>query len=105
MAVQFKKIQQNDQVQVIAGKEKGKSGRVLKVDRKNGRVYIQELNMVKKATKPKKQNDRGGIIEIEAPIDISNIMVMCDRCGPTRVGYKMKDDNKVRVCKKCGEEL
>lgn len=109
MSLAYKKIKRDDQVTVIAGKEKGKSGRVLKVDRKLGRIIIQEINMVKKATKPRRQNERGGIIEVEAPIDISNVMVVCGKCGPTRVGFSIKEEGKTktktRICKKCGDEL
>lgn len=99
------KIRRDDTVQVVAGKDKGKSGRVLRIDRQNGRVFVQGLNMVKKAVKPKKQNDKGGIIDVEAALDLSNVMIVCKKCGPSRIGYKVDDNNKTRICKKCGEEL
>jgi large subunit ribosomal protein L24 len=97
------RVKKNDEVRVIAGKEKGKNGRVLKVDQIKGRVLVEGVNLVKKALRKKKQNDRGGIIEVEAPLHVSNVMVLCKKCGPVRTGYKFENDKKVRVCKKCGE--
>lgn len=99
------KIKKNDTVQVIAGKNKGKSGRVLSVDRINGRVIIEGVNMVKKAMRPKGQNQKGGITEIEAPVHISNVMIICKKCGPTRIGIRFEGEEKIRVCRKCGEQL
>ena len=99
------KIKKNDTVQVIAGKNKGKSGRVLSVDRRKGRVIVEGVNMVKKAMRPKGQNQKGGITEIEAPIHISNVMIICKKCGPTRIGIRFEGEEKIRVCRKCGEQL
>lgn len=99
------KLKKDDTVQVIAGKEKGKQGKLLKIDRDAGRVIVAGLNMVKKAMRKRKQTDRGGIQEIEAPIEASNVMIVCKKCGPTRVGYKLAGDDKQRVCRKCGEVL
>jgi len=99
------KLKKDDQVQIIAGKERGKSGKILKVDRDKGRVLIQGLNMVKKARKARKQDEKGGIIEIEAPVQVSNVMIVCKKCGPTRIGYKIEKDQKTRICRKCGEAL
>jgi len=99
------KLKKDDQVQIIAGKERGKSGKILKVDRDKGRVLIQGLNMVKKARKARKQDEKGGIIEIEAPVHVSNVMIVCKKCGPTRIGYKIEKDQKTRICRKCGEAL
>ena len=89
----------------MTGRDKGKSGKILQVDRKSGKVIVQSLNMVKKAVKPKRQDEKGGIIEIEAPLNVSNVQIMCKKCGPTRVGYKVDDGSKTRICKKCGEAL
>ncbi|MDR1931358.1 MAG: 50S ribosomal protein L24 [Spirochaetales bacterium] len=97
------RIKKNDEVRVMSGKEKGKSGRVLRVDQIKGRVLVEGLNMVKKAIKKKKQNDRGGIITVEGSIHVSNVMVVCKKCGPVRTGYKFEGGKKVRFCKKCGE--
>ena len=99
------KLKKGDQVQIIAGKDKGKKGRVLRIDRMTERVIVEGLNMVKKTQRPKSQNDKGGIIEIEAAIAASNIMVICKKCGPTRIGINVDGDSKSRVCRKCGEVL
>jgi len=99
------KLKKDDLVQVITGKEKGKSGKILKIDREKGKVLVAGLNMVKKARKPRRQGEKGGIIDIEAPIDISNVMIVCKKCGPTRIGIEGTGDKKVRKCKKCGEVL
>ena len=97
------KIKKDDTVQIIAGKDKGKSGKVIRVDRAAGRILVQGLNMVKKTVRPKNQQDKGGIIDIEAPFAISNAMIVCKKCGPTRIGYKIDGDKKQRICKKCGD--
>lgn len=99
------KIKKGDMVKIITGKDRGKEGRVLKVLRDKGRVIVEGLNMVKKAVKPKSQNEKGGIIDIEAAIHISNVMVVCPKCGPTKVGIKLDGNEKVRYCKKNGEVL
>jgi large subunit ribosomal protein L24 len=99
------KLKKEDTVEVITGKDKGKRGRILKILRDKDRVVVEGLNMVKKAKKKRKQNDRGGIIEIEAALHSSNMMIVCKKCGPTRIGYKFEGNKKVRVCRKCGEVL
>jgi large subunit ribosomal protein L24 len=99
------KLKKEDTVQVIAGKDAGKSGKVLRIDRNKGRVVVQGLNMVKKSVKPRSQQDKGGIIDIEAGLAVSNVMIVCKKCGPTRIGYKIDGDSKLRVCRKCGEAL
>ncbi|MEW6549281.1 MAG: 50S ribosomal protein L24 [Spirochaetota bacterium] len=99
------KLRKEDLVQVIAGKDKGKQGKILKVDHDKGRVIVAGVNMIKKAMKKKKQNDRGGIAEIEAALHISNVMIVCKKCGPVKIGYKIDGDSKKRVCRKCGEVL
>jgi large subunit ribosomal protein L24 len=99
------KLRKEDQVQVVAGKDKGKQGKIIRIDREKGKAIVAGCNMVKKAQKKRKQTDRGGIIEIEAAIAISNIMIVCRKCGPTRIGYKIDGDAKKRVCRKCGEAL
>jgi len=69
-------------------------------------VIVQDINIVKKAMKPKRQNEKGGIIDLEAPIDASKVMLVCKKCGkPTRIGYRFDGEEKVRFCKKCGELL
>jgi large subunit ribosomal protein L24 len=104
-AVHKFKLKKDDTVQVIAGKDKGKRGRILKILRDKDRVLVEGVNIVKKAKKRKNQQDRGGIIEIEAALHSSNLMIVCKKCGPSRIGYKIDGENKIRVCKKCGEAL
>jgi large subunit ribosomal protein L24 len=101
------KIHKNDTVMVIAGREHGKTGKVLRVLPRRGRVIVERLNMVKRHTKPRGAASPGGIVEREAPIDISNVMVMCDRCNaPVRVLIKFAaDKSKSRVCRRCGDVL
>ncbi|HUX51415.1 MAG TPA: 50S ribosomal protein L24 [Spirochaetia bacterium] len=99
------KLKKNDQVKVIAGKEKGKTGRVLRIDRVKGRVLIEGVNMVKKAKKKRSQTDQGGIIEIEAAIHISNVMIVAKNGEPSRVGYRVENGERVRFAKKTGEVL
>lgn len=100
-------IKKNDTVKVIAGKEKGKTGRVIMVLPKKDRVVVEKINFVKRHTKPRGAAAQGGIIEKEGPIHISNVMVVCPKCdSAVRFGYKiLEDDKKVRVCKKCGEQI
>ncbi|MBT3274163.1 MAG: 50S ribosomal protein L24 [Spirochaetales bacterium] len=99
------KLKRDDNVQIVSGKDRGKSGKVLRIDSVKGRVIVQGLNMVRKAVKPKRQNDKGGIIDVEAALDISNVMIICKKCGPSRVGYSLDKNGKKRVCRKCGEAL
>ena len=99
------RIKKDDTVTVLTGREKGKTGRVLKVDRISGRVIIQGLNMVKKAAKKKSQQDKGGIIEIEAPIHISNVALTTKGGQVTKIGYKFENGKKVRFARKNGEVL
>ena len=99
------KIRKDDTVQVIAGKDKGKRGSVVRIVSKKDAVIVSGINIVKKAMKKRSQQDQGGIVEIEAPLHISNVAIVCKKCGPTKIGYKIDGDKKVRVCRKCGETL
>ncbi len=99
------KIRKDDTVQVIAGKDKGKRGNVVRVIAKKDAVIVSGINIVKKAMKKRSQQDQGGIADVEAPLHISNVAIVCKKCGPTRIGYKIDGDKKVRVCRKCGETL
>ena len=99
------KIRKEDQVEIIAGKDKGKRGNVIRVVRDKDRVIVAGCNIVKKAMKKRSQQDRGGIAEIEAPLHISNVAIVCKKCGPTKIGYKIDGDKKTRVCRKCGDTL
>ena len=99
------KIKKNDQIVVIAGKDKGARGKVLRVHPGGGTAIVERINLVKKHTKPNPQRQvQGGILERESPIGVSNLKVICPECSePTRMGWKRLDDGRsVRVCKKCG---
>ena len=97
-------VKKDDKVVVISGNDAGTVGKVLKVDTKNERVYVEGANMVKKHQKARSQNDPSGIIEREGSIDASNVKLVCPKCGKaTRVAYVVNEDgSKDRVCKKCG---
>ena len=96
-------IQRNDRVEVISGADSGKQGRVLSVLPDKNRILVEHVRMVKKNVRPNPQrNIKGGIAEQEAPIHISNVLLVCPDCGPTRIGHKFEGDQKVRVCRKCG---
>ena len=100
------KIKKNDNVEVLAGKDKGKRGSVVRIIPKKDKVIVSGVNIVKKAMKRRSQQDQGGIVEVEAPLHISNVGVVCKKCGrPVKIGYKIDGDKKVRVCRKCGETL
>jgi len=98
----IKKIKKGDLVQMICGKDKGKRGKVIKVLPKENRVVVEGLNLVKKHQKPKRAGQKGQIVLVPRPVDVSNVMLVCPHCGkPTRVGFQGKRPNKVRICKKC----
>ncbi len=101
----MRKIKKGDNVIIIAGKDKGKSGKVLEVRPKESRIIVEGVNIVKKATRPKPPAKEGGIVSIPAPIHISNAMLLCVHCKmKTRVNFSLnKEGKKVRVCKKCKE--
>jgi len=98
------KIKKGDTVKVITGKDKGKEGKVLEIDRKKGRVLVEGINMITKHMKPSAANANGGIIQREAMIDISNVMYV-HKGKPTRVGFKMDGDKKVRFAKSTGDVI
>lgn len=97
------KIKKGDTVKIISGKDRGKESKVLSVLRDQGRIIVEKVNFVKKHKKRTgKEKDPGGIIEIEAPIDISNVMLICPWCSKVvRVGLRIEQNKKVRICKKC----
>lgn len=101
------RVKKEDTVLVIAGKEKGKKGRVLAVLPSKEGVIVEKINIIKRHMKPNRKYTQGGIIEKEAPIHISNVMLLCPKCNkPTRIGNKILDGGKkVRVCKKCQEVI
>ncbi|MFH1940556.1 MAG: 50S ribosomal protein L24 [bacterium] len=101
------KVVKNDTVLVISGNYKGKRGKVLKVFPKENRVIVEGVNFIKRHTKPTQKNTQGGIVEKEASIHISNLMVVCPKCDtPTRLGKKILENNKrIRICRNCNEML
>lgn len=99
-------VKKGDKVQVISGKDKGKQGTILEALPKKDRVVVEGVNIVTKHAKPSQDNPQGGIIEVEAPIHVSNVMPLDPKTNePTRVGYKFVDGKKVRIAKKSGEQL
>ena len=100
-------VKNGDRVIVTAGKDKGKIGNIKKVVPSESKVYVEGVNMVTKAQKPNAMAGiQGGLIKMEAALDVSNVMVVCPSCEkPTRIKHEVKDGKKVRVCKKCGEQL
>lgn len=98
-------IKKDDKVKVIAGKDKGKIGKVLRVDRKKDRILVENINVVKRHTRPTAKNRQGGIVESEATVPWSNVMLMCSKClSPVRIQMRRLDDGKkVRSCRKCNE--
>ncbi len=98
-------IKKNDTVMVIAGKEKGKSGKVLRILPKKDRAVVEKVNFIKRHMRPGPHSRQGGIVEKENPINISNLMVVCGKCtDPTRAGRRvLEDGSRVRYCKKCDE--
>ena len=99
-------VKSGDTVVVISGADKGKEGKVLKADPKNGKVIVEGVNVASKHQKPRKQGEEGGIIKLETPIYACKVMVVCPKCGkPTRVAHKQENGKNVRVCKKCGANL
>ncbi|MEL7609596.1 MAG: 50S ribosomal protein L24 [Bacillota bacterium] len=99
-------VKRDDTVVVISGKDKGKQGKVMVAMPKEERVVVQNVNMITRHTKPKKQGQPGGRIKKEGTIHVSNVMLVCSKCGKaTRVGHAYVGDKKVRVCKKCGKNI
>jgi large subunit ribosomal protein L24 len=100
-------IHKNDVVRVIAGRDKGKEGRVLEVYPHKRQLFVEHINIIKRHTKPNPNKQiRGGILDKEGPIQVSNVSLLCSECGPTRVQHREKaEGKKVRVCAKCGQVL
>jgi large subunit ribosomal protein L24 len=99
-------IKKDDEVQVIHGKDRGTRGRVVRVLPKDGRIMVEGIARAKKHSRPSKQRQQGGIIDIEQFVDISNVAIVCKSCGQaTRVGHRIDGDKKVRICRKCESDL
>lgn len=111
LATELKKtpvnLKKGDRVEVITGKESGKQGKVLQVLSSEQRILVEKLNMIKKHQKPNQNNKQGGIVDKEAPIHVSNVMLVCGHCNKmTRTGTKvLENKKKLRICKKCGESI
>ena len=100
------KIKKGDTVQVLSGNDKGKTGEVLEVLPKDDKVIVKGVNVRKKHVKPRRQGEEGGIIAVECAVSSAKLNVVCPKCNKkARIGYNIKDDKKVRICKKCGAEL
>jgi large subunit ribosomal protein L24 len=100
-------IRKNDSVLVIKGRERGKTGKVLRVIREKNAVTIERVNLVKRHSRPRGPQQPGGIVEKEAALDVANVMILCDKCNaPVRVGHKiLGDGKKIRICRRCNEAL
>ena len=99
-------LKSGDKVMVITGKDAGKESKVSKVLRDQGKIQVEGVNTAKRHTKPSGQTMQGGIIDKDMPIDVSNVMIVCEKCGPTRIGHRFDDEGlKHRTCVKCGGDL
>jgi len=105
------RIKKGDQVLIISGKDRARKGRVLKIFPKEGKILVEGINLHKKHIRPKKEGEKGQIIQIPSPLDISDVKLICSKCKKaTRVGYKLiklesGQETKARICKKCGQEI
>lgn len=99
-------IRKGDKVKVITGKDKGKESRVLRAYPERQRLVVEGVNMIKKHQRPTNKMPQGGILEVEGTIHVSNVMLLCPSCSqPTRIGRKREDGTRIRVCKKCGNDI
>ena len=99
------KIRKGDRVRVLSGKDAGKEGTVMRAIPARGKVIVDGVNVAKKHQKPTRSTMQGGIIDKDMPIDVSNVALLCPTDGPTRAGFKVQGDTKVRICRKCGQEI
>ena len=100
------KIKKGDQVLIIAGKDKDRKGKVVECFIKKGKIIVEGLNLRKKHVKPKKQGEKGQIVELPAPMDVSNAKIICPKCKKAaRIEYKIENKKKHRICKKCGQQI
>jgi large subunit ribosomal protein L24 len=105
MATNKMKIKKGDRVRVLTGKDRGKEGEVMRAIPAEGKVIVDGVNVVKKHQKATRATMQGGIIDKDMPIPVANVALLCPKDGPTRVGYKIDGGEKVRICKKCGNEV
>ena len=100
------KIKKGDSVLIISGKDKGRTGKIMKAIPKELKVLVEGINLKKKHVRPKREGEKGQIVEIPAALNISNVKIICPKCGKaTRIGYKVDDGVKKRICKKCKQEI
>jgi large subunit ribosomal protein L24 len=100
------KVKKGDNVLIIAGKDKGRTGKIMKSLPKELKVLVEGINLKKKHVKPRREGEKGQVVSLSVPLDISDVKLICPKCGKaTRVGYKVEKDKKFRVCKKCGQEI
>lgn len=100
------RLREGDKVKVVAGKDKGKTSRIVKVFPTKNRIIVENVNTAKKHMRPQGQQMQGGIIDKDMPIDASNVMILCEKCGPTRIAHAFnKKGEKYRTCAKCGGAL
>lgn len=105
-ATRYMKIRKSDNVKILSGKDREKTGKVLRVFSKDKKAIVEGMNLVKKHSRPRKQGEKGQRISVPAAIDLSNLMLVCPKCSKSsRVGYKVSGKNKFRVCKKCKSEI
>ncbi|MCX6760898.1 MAG: 50S ribosomal protein L24 [Candidatus Nealsonbacteria bacterium] len=100
------KIRKNDTILVVSGKDRGKKGKVLTSFPKISKILVEGVNLRKKHQKPKKQGEKGQVVLMPGPISVSNVKIVCSKCGnPVKIGYKVLEKNKIRFCKKCNQEI
>lgn len=100
------KLKTGDQVLIISGKDRGRKGKILKTLPKEGKIVVEGINIHKKHVRPKRQGEKGQVVQVPAPMDSSNAKLVCAKCSkPARAGHKVTSGKKYRVCKKCGEEI
>lgn len=96
------KIHKGDTIKIISGKDKGKTGKVLKISSSENKVTVEGLNVFKKHVRPKKQGEKGQVVSVPRPFDFSNVLIVCSACGkPARIGYRIEGKSKTRYCKNC----
>lgn len=100
------KIKKGDTVLIISGKDKGKKAKVLEAFPHQNKIVVEGVNIVKRHRRPRREKEKGQIVEVPKPIDVSNVKLICPKCGqPARLGYRLIEKGKYRICKKCGQEI
>lgn len=100
------KVKKGDTVLIISGKDKGRTGKILRAFPKDLKILVEGINIKKKHVRPKREGEKGQIVQVPSPMDMSNVKIICPKCGKaSRVGYKLEKNRKFRVCKKCEQEI